>query len=458
MEFRPHRYQRTAVRRMVRQGHMGLFLDPGLGKTVIVLTAFQDLRDNFEAERMLVVAPLAVCYNVWRQEAEKWDHTRDLRVQLIHGKYKGQAILREADVYLVNPEGVPWLVEQDWNWPDMLVIDESTKFKKPGTRRFRALRKVLGRFDRRYILTGTPTPNGLLDLFGQMYCVDQGHTLGRSMTDYKQEYFVPIPRGNYYDWVPRRNADKMIYERIGSRILRMEGTELDLPGLVVSDIPIELPPAARTLYDTLRQEMVAQMEQGEVLALNAGALTGKCRQLANGRVYIDDLPGGDEQRPDGHAGGRPFACVHDAKVEALGRLIEELGGKHILFSYEYLHDLVAIRKALGRDVPMLKGSDSALVTQWNRGLVPYMVAHPKSAGHGLNLQTGGHVLVMLGPPWDLELYQQMIRRLYRQGQTERVLVYRLVARGTVDETAARTLQRKDVNQRALLDALREDLA
>ncbi len=458
MEFRPHRYQRTAITRMVDRSHLGLFLDPGLGKTAIVLTAFQDFRDHFEAERMLVIAPLAVCYNVWRQEANKWDHTRDLRVQLVHGRCKAEALHREADVYLVNPEGVPWLVEQDWDWPDVLVVDESTKFKKPGTRRFRALRKVLGQFDRRYILTGTPTPNGLLDLFGQMYCVDQGHTLGRSLTDYKQEYFVPIPRGNYHDWVPRRNADKMIYEQIGPRVLRMEGTELDLPDLVVSDVVVELPPAARTLYDHLRRDMVAQMEQGEVLALNAGALTGKCRQLANGRVYLDDLPGGGGQRPDGHAGGRPFARVHDAKVEALGRLVEELGGKHVLFSYEYHHDLAAIRQAVGRDVPVLKGSDAGLVTRWNRGLVPCMAAHPRSAGHGLNLQHGGHVLVMLGPPWDLELYQQMIRRLYRQGQRERVLVYRLVARGTVDEVAARTLQRKDADQQALLDALREDLS
>ena len=222
---------------------------------------------------------------------------------------------------------------------------------------------------------------------------------------------------------------------------------------------MELPPAVRALYDTFRRQMVIELQQGEVVALNAGSLTSKCRQIANGRIYLSDLPGGPEQRPDGTIGGRGYADVHDAKVEAMRRIIDELNGKPILFSYEFKHDRVALEKAVGEKIPLLKGTDTALVDAWNAGDVPYMVAHPKSAGHGLNLQEGpGHVLMWLGPTYDLEMYDQMIKRLARQGQeSPYVLVYRFICRNTADVRAAHMVGLKDIDQRALLDALREDL-
>lgn len=445
---------------MIDQRHLLLLLDPGLGKTAIALTAFEELRSGLEVDRLLVVAPLAVCYNVWRQEAAKWDHLRHLSFGLVHGRRKAEVANERHDVYLINPEGVPWLAANWRDLPDALVIDESTKFKRPGTTRFRALRRILGRFRRRYAMTGTPTPNGLIDLFGQAYCVDQGATFGRSMTAYKSEFFIPVPRGQYHDWVPRRNAERDVYQRLGLLALRLAGSELDMPELVVCDVHVELPDDARELYDRLRREMVADLDQGgELVALNPGALTVKCRQIANGRIYLDELPGADAPaRPDGQAGGRGFARVHEAKVEALGRLVEELGGKSALLSYEFQHDLDVIRRAVGVDVPVLRGTDHELVTRWNRGQLRFMAAHPRSCGHGLNLQEGGSVLIMLAPPWDLELYQQMIGRLRRQGQRSgRVLVYRLVASETVDQVAAATLERKDATQRSLLDALREDV-
>lgn len=450
-EFEPRPYQRVAIERMANQRCCGLMLDPGAGKTAAVLEAFRRMRHDFEAERMLVITPLAVAYSTWPEQVQEWNQFRHLTVAILHGPRKAERLKLDADVYLINPEGVMWLAKQKWRLPDVLVVDESTKFKKPGTQRFRALRRMLGKFRRRYILTGTPAPNGLLDLFGQVYVVDQGRTLGRSMTAYKQEYFVPVPRGNYNDWLPRRNAMNDIRDRIAPIVLRIETDGLvGLPGLVTTPVRVRLPDKADRLYQRLRREMVVALEHGEVSAANAGALTNKCRQVANGRVYVDD-----------RAEGLRYSKVHDAKEEALSRLVDELGGKPVIVVYEYKHDLEAIRDALG-DVPAIGGGTKAteareLITKWNRGTLPVLAAHPASAGHGLNLQAGGHVMIWYSLTWNLEHYDQMVARLYRQGQKERVMVYQLIARGTVDETVARTLQAKHRDQRALLSALKEDL-
>lgn len=457
MKFTPHDYQGRAIAHMVRHRNSLVLLDPGYGKTVITLSAFEEMRRLFEGDRMLVIAPLAVCYNVWAQEAAKWDHLQHLSVGVLHGRKKAQVLDEPHDVFLINPEGIEWLAEQDWEWPDVLIIDESTKFKATGTTRFKALTKRLHGFHRRYGLTGTPIPNGLLDLFGQAFCIDLGATLGLSAKKYKQEFFVPVLKGNYYKWEARDDAPERIYKRMGNIALRLEGADLDLPDLVVSDVVVDMSPAGRRLYDELKEDMVGHIAQGDILALNAGSLTSKCRQVANGSIYCEDvLVTSTPARPDGQAGGRAYSRVHTAKEAALQRLVEELGGKPVLVAYDFKHDLAAIERALGPS-PVLKGDDTALVEEWNAGNVPIMAAHPKSAGHGLNLQYGGHNLIWYAPPWDLELYLQMIRRLYRQGQLNRVQVYRLIARGTVDQVAARALQKKNANQQALLDALRKDL-
>ncbi len=459
MKYVAKKYQERAISRMAAQFVLGVLLDPGLGKTSSVLTAFEQMRQMFEADRMLVIAPLAVCYNTWPREVMKWDHTKHLRVEILHGRHKEKALRRDADVYVINPEGIKWLSQQDWDLPDTLVIDESTKFKKTGTTRFRALRRMLPKFTRRYMLTGTPTPNGLLDLFGQIYCLDLGASLGTAVKDYKQNYFVPVERNGYYKWEIRDDGPDRIHKKLAPIILRLEGTDLDLPEIQVNDIPVQLPDTVRPMYNTFRRDMTMEIPQGEILALNAGVLTAKCRQLANGHVYLDDFPGGQEPNPDGVIDGRKYAYIHGAKIEAMKRIVDELNGKPILFSYEFKHDRIAIEKAVGQKVPLLKGMNTKLVDEWNAGHVPYLVAHPKSAGHGLNLQEGpGHVLMWLGPTYDLELYDQMVKRLARQGQASPyVLVYRFICQNTEDVRAARLVGLKDIDQRAFLDAMKEEI-
>lgn len=460
MELRS--YQRLAIRRMVEQPKMGLFADPGLGKTAVALRAFEHLQREGDARRMLVVSPLRAAWATWPEQRDAW--CPDLLMHVLHGPgKKPEALTRDvADVYVINPEGVVWLVEQDWSWPDVLVVDESTKFKRAGTKRFRAIRKILGRFDRRYVMTGTPMPNGLLDLFGQVYVLDQGDRLGRYVADYKRTWFVPVPRGNYCDWVPRKNADKGIRAILAPIVLRLDRDDLlELPGRVTTEVRVDLPAAAHREYRRFRQKMVAELDAGTLAASNAGALTVKCRQLANGAVYSDDLVADDPPRPDGVAGGRPYVKFHDGKAEALSDLVDELGGKPVIVCYEFHHDLVAIRRVQG-EVPSLtetSGPDAhGLITRWNRGDVPALAISARSDCHGLNLQHGGHVMVWYSLPWDLEVYQQTVERLDRQGQTERVLVYHLIARGTIDERVSAVLRSKDSDQRSLLAALKEDLA
>jgi SNF2 family DNA or RNA helicase len=425
----------------------------GLGKTSICLEGFRQLRAAGEVARALVVAPLRVCQLVWPAEAEKWD--TGLRVHVMHGT-KGRHIDADADIYVINTEGLAWLVGDKsrpgpWlTWrdrPDMLVVDESTRFRHPTSQRFRALRRILGHFRRRYILTGTPAPRCLSDLWGQMFLLDQGETLGRTLGDFRQRFMVPVPRDRYFDWVLRRGAEQDIYKAIAPLVLRIDASDvLDLPEVVTTQIRVELPRDARRAYDDMKSEMVATLQSGELAAANAGVATSKCRQIANGAVYMDDVA----------------QTIHSAKADALGDLVDELAGRPLLVAYEYKHDLAAIRRALG-DVPALGGGMSIaeahqVTSAWNRGQLPVLAVHPKSAGHGLNLQAGGCHLAWFSLTWDLEDYDQLVARLHRQGQKAvRVMVYQIMARDTVDETVVKTLQRKSRTQTALLDALREDL-
>jgi len=461
-EFVPHAYQERVIERMLRQERLGLLLDPGLGKTPTTLEAFRRLHAVCEAARLLVVAPLRPAYTVWPEEARKWAQFRHLKVHVLHGKGKTEAALEEgvADVYVINSEGLGWLALQRWRWPDMLAVDESTKFKRLSAQRSRLLRQTLRHVPRRHIRTGTPAPNGIEDLHGQINILDDGLALGRKMKDFREKFCAPVPVGdNRWEWVVRESQIPEIYRRIEPLVVRLDARDyLELPEKVVTEVVVDLPSKARALYDTLREELVIELNEGSVVALNAGSLTAKCRQVANGTVYLSD---------DGEVSSRSerrSAQIHAEKTNALSELVEELGGKPVLVAYEFQHELPAIKQALrgivGGEVPHLGGGVSAargveLERAWNAGRLRVLLVHPQSAAHGLNLQAGGAHIIWYSLPWDLELYDQLNGRLWRQGQqAERVFIYHLVARRTIDGIVSRALRRKAASQDALCQALR----
>jgi SNF2 family DNA or RNA helicase len=450
-----------AVKLMVSQGAAGLLLDPGLGKTSISLAAFKILKRRGLVDRMLVIAPLRVCYLVWPEEAKKWTDFHGLKIAVLHGRKKMDALRGDADVLVINPEGLPWLVDHAnamRPWPDMLVVDESTRFKHTRTKRFKLLKKLLPRFRRRYILTGTPAPNGLLDLFGQIYLLDYGTALGRFITHYRMAYFYPTGYGGY-TWVLKPGAEEQIHGKLKPLTLRLDAKDyLKLPPKIETDLQVNLNAKAEKVYERLKKDLVLRLKEGEVTAMNAGVLTGKLRQVANGGIYMDDDPmdrGGVQSRKS------RYATVHDEKVDLLEELIEELSGQPTLVSFEFRHDRDRILKRLG-DTPVLDGSTTAregiaIERDWNAGKLPVLLVHPQSAAHGLNLQRGGRALIWFALPWDLELYDQLVRRIWRQGQKQRVFVYHLIAKGTVDRLVLETLRRKTRTQRALLDALKKEV-
>lgn len=438
------------MRWLLERGAAGLLLKPGMGKTSVTLAAFKVLRDRGLVGSLLVIAPLRACYQAWVGEARKWEDFRGLDVALVHGPKKAEVLREEHDVYLLNPEAVPWLLGEakHVDLPDMLVVDESTKFKHPSTKRFKALKKLLPSFDRRYILTGTPAPNGLLDLFGQVYVLDFGEALGRFITHYRLEYFYQVGYGGFA-WAIRPGAEERIHARVKPLCLMLDDADyLDLPPLVEREVRVDLPPKARELYRKLEADFIARLEGGEVTAFNAGALSSKLRQVASGSVYLTDEESAE----------RRAAPVHDAKTDAVADLVEELSGEPALVVYEFRHELPRLKRALG-DPPHLGGGVSAaegqrVIERWNAGELPVLLVHPRSAGHGLNLQGAGSAVIFHSLTWDLELYEQTVRRVWRQGQTRRVFVYRVVARGTVDQLVLDALRAKERTQNELLRALK----
>lgn len=454
--WHPHAYQRQAIKFLLEHGAAGLFLDPGLGKTAIALGAFTILKRDALAERMLVVAPLRPAQLVWPAEIAKWAQFNALRCVVLHGKDKREEHLRPGkfDVYVINYEGLDWLARQRGldSFFAVLCLDESTKIKHTRTQRFKTLRNLLDRFARRWILTGTPAPNGLLDLFGQIFALDQGHALGRFITHYKAAYFMPTGYGGY-QWTPMRDAPRKIYERLAPLVLRMsEQDYLKLPPLTVpAPIVVELPRAARRAYDQLERDLFARLDAGEVTAVNAAVALMKCRQVANGGVYVD-LEGEDDVKT------RRVEHLHDAKTEAVKDLVDELSGQPVLIAYEFAHDLARLRKALGANVPHIGGGINGKALReieraWNAGEIDKLLVQPQSAAHGLNLQAGGRALIWHSLTYSWEDYDQLVRRVYRQGQTQRVFVYRIVARDTVDEPIIAALNAKRRGQQALFDAL-----
>ena len=448
MKYTPHDYQKRGIKFMLGQACGALFLDPGMGKTSITMAALKVLRKAGAVTKMLVIAPLRPAQSTWPQEVEKWDEFKDLKVGVLHGARKLDVLRdKKINVHVINPEGLRWLfgVVGGGAWPwEMLVVDESTRFKHANTQRFKTLRPYLEKFRRRYILTGSPAPNGLLDLFGQIYILDGGASLGRFITHYRSVYFDSTGYGGY-TYVPRRGAAEAINKKIEPLTMRMSAEDyLSLPPLIENRVEVVLPPAARKAYDQMETLMITSIKDGTVLAANAAAATGKCRQIANGGIY--------------HAGGVEWTHLHEAKVDAVEELVEELSGKPALVAYEFKHDLERLQRRFP-NAPFIGGGVSAvrfkeIEAAWNAGEIPVLLAQPQSVAHGLNLQGTGAAVIMLGIPWDLEVMEQFVRRVWRQGQKEAVVQHFIVAKDTVDEAVVKALRAKDRTQRALLAALK----
>ena len=405
------------------------------------------MHDYFDISRVLVIAPLRVAEDTWIREASKWDHLKHLRISRVLGPAADriQALKKNADIYVINRENVPWLVDfyekQDWPF-DMIIIDELSSFKSPSAKRFKKLRKVRPYAKRVVGLTGTPAPNGLIDLWSQIYILDKGERLGKTMGAYKDEYFKPgrMDRSRHivYEWTPRAGAEDEIYSRLSDICVSMSAKDwLDLPERIDRMVPVVLSREHQERYDQLERDLILEISGEEVVtAGSAAAVTGKLQQFAQGAIYTE---------------GQGWAEIHDAKLQAMGDLIEEANGKPVLVFYWYKHDLERLQKRY----PKARTLDSAKdIEAWNKGKIEILLAHPASAGHGLNLQAGGSTIIWFGLTWSLELYQQANARLHRQGQERGVIVHHLVAEGTVDEDIMAALSGKADGQNALMEAVK----
>lgn len=440
-----HPYQEYSKNFILDHPYCALLLDMGLGKTLSSLTAIDELLHTFEIiENVLVIAPLSVAEKTWTDEIEKWDHLQHLTFSKVLGnpKQREEALFKKADVYLINRENVEWLVNYyQRNWPfKTVIIDELSSFKSSSAKRFKALRKVRPKMDRVIGLTGTPSPNSLMDLWAQMYLLDQGERLGKTITQYRNKYFVPAQKnGNIvYSWQLIPGAEEAIYNKISDICVSMKAKDyLRLPPRTENIIELDLNPTSWKQYKELEREYVLELEETDVVASNAATLSNKLLQLSNGAVY------------DENGDGRE---IHQEKLNALERVIEDAQGQSVLVFYQYQHDLERIQ-ARFKQAKALNVSDGD-IEKWNEGKIPLLLAHPQSAGHGLNLQKGGHIIVWFGLTWSLEFYQQANARLDRQGQTQPVIIHHLVTKGTIDEQVIKALQAKEQGQSALMAAVK----
>ena len=447
MKYSPHKYQTYATDFILEHPVSAVFLDMGLGKSVITLTAIFDLcLDSFLVRKVLVIAPLRVAADTWPGEIEKWDHLRWLTYSVAVGSeaQRKAALLQRASVYIINRENVQWLVE-DSGLPfdyDMVVIDELSSFKSYQAKRFRALLKVRPGVKRIVGLTGTPSSNGLMDLWAEFRVLDMGRRLGRFITRYRSAYFQPDKRNAQvvFSYKPLPGAEDAIYERISDITISMRaGDYLDMPECVVNEVKVTLSEKERKAYDTMRTELVLSLGGEDVDAGNAATLANKLSQMANGAVYGE---------------GKKILPLHDRKLDVLEDLIEAANGKPVLVAYWFKHDLERIRTRF--TVREIKTAQD--IADWNLGKIPVAVIHPASAGHGLNLQAGGSTLIWFGLTWSLELYQQTNARLWRQGQKDTtVVIHHIITKNTIDERIMSALQKKERAQSALIDAVKADL-
>lgn len=445
MKFIPHDYQQYAIDFIESHPTAAVLLDMGLGKTVITLTALNDLLfDCFEVSRVLVIAPLRVARNTWPQEIGKWEHLKHLRYSVVVGteKERRDALRKQASLYIINRENVPWLVEKtDFSY-DAIVIDELSSFKSWSSKRFKALMKVRPLAKRVIGLTGTPSGNGLMDLFAEFKVLDMGQRLGRFITKYRQDYFKPDKRNGQvvFSYAPLPGAEERIYEKISDITISMKAADhLRMPELIESEYSVRMNEEEKKMYADMCEQLVLQLKGDEVTAANAGVLSGKLAQMANGAVYTD---------------GRTTLHIHDRKLDALEDIVESMNGKPLLVAYWFRHDAERIEKR----VPCVRLDTDDAIARWNRGEIPVALIHPASAGYGLNLQSGGSTLVWFGITWSLEFYQQTVARLHRQGQSAKtVVVQHIIAKGTIDERILRALKRKDKTQAALIEAVKAEV-
>ena len=443
MRYVAHSYQNYAKNFILAHKVSALFLDCGLGKTITTLTAINELMyDSFEISKVLIIAPLRVAQSTWKDEIEKWDHLNLLRYSIVVGdeKERLKALKQNSDIYIINRENVDWLVTKsgiDFNF-DMLVIDELSSFKSHTSKRFKSLLKIRPYFERVVGLTGTPSSNGLMDLWAEFRVLDLGERLGRYITHYRNEYFLPDKRNGavIFSYKPQPNAEERIYRRLADMTISMKSTEyLKMPELILNELEINLDEEDQTKYKKFKKEMVMTIQEKEIDAINAASLSNKLIQLANGSIYDED---------------KKFYEVHNKKLDKLEEIIESANGKPVLVAYWFKADKERIEKRF--KVREIKTADD--IKQWNMGMINLALIHPASAGHGLNLQSGGFTLVWFSLTWSLELYQQTNARLYRQGQKDTVVIHHLITKNTIDEDIMKSLKRKDKTQEALMRAVK----
>lgn len=446
MKYKPHSYQEYAIRYIETHPISALLIDMGLGKTSITLTAIRNLLfDSFEVCKVLVIAPLRVAKNTWTDEIKKWEHLSTLTYSLIVGNENERlsALNEKADIYIINRENVDWLVNKSgYKFDfDMVVIDELSSFKNHQSKRFKSLMKVRPLVKRIVGLTGTPSSNGLMDLFAEFKILDMGKRLGYFIGQYRNTYFKPDKMNGpiVYSYKPLPNAENAIYNKISDITVSMKANEyLKMPELLTSNYVVELSNSEKNQYDEMKKSLVLEITDGEITASNAASLSNKLCQLSNGAIYDDE---------------QNIVEIHDRKLEALEDIIESMNGKPLLIAYWYRHDLERIKSRFS--VREIKTSED--ISDWNDGKIPVALIHPASAGHGLNLQNGGSTLVWFGLTWSLELYQQTNARLYRQGQKNTVVIQHIITKGTIDEQILKALQKKNKTQADLIDAVRANL-
>jgi len=443
MRYVAHNYQNYAKDFILAHKVSALFLDCGLGKTITTLTAINELMyDSFEISKVLIIAPLRVAQSTWKEEIEKWDHLNLLRYSIAVGdeKERLKALKQNSDIYIINRENVDWLVTKsgiDFNF-GMLVIDELSSFKSHTSKRFKSLLKIRPYFERVVGLTGTPSSNGLMDLWAEFRVLDLGERLGRYITHYRNEYFLPDKRNGaiIFSYKPQPNAEERIYRRLADMTISMKSTEyLKMPELILNELEINLDEEDQIKYKKFKKEMVMTIQEKEIDAINAASLSNKLIQLANGSIY-------DE--------AKNFYEIHNKKLDKLEEIIESANGKPVLVAYWFKADKERIEKRF--KVREIKTADD--IKQWNKGMIDLALIHPASAGHGLNLQSGGSTLVWFSLTWSLELYQQTNARLYRQGQKDTVVIHHLIIKNTIDEDIMKSLKRKDKTQESLMKAVK----
>lgn len=449
MKFIPHVYQQYCIDRMITDDKLGLMLDMGLGKTVITLSAIMELKYNrFQVNKVLVIAPKKVAEATWSKEVEKWDHLSLLKVIPVLGTLQKRikALNTQGDIYVINRENTVWLTEYYRNsWPfDMVVIDEFSSFKSHQAKRFKALTWVRNKIHKIVGLTGTPTPNGLMDLWAQIYLLDQGERLGKYISHYRERYFDPDQRNRerIFSYIPKPGANESIHNKISDICISMKAEDyLQLPDITYNMIPVILDSKAMKNYTDLERQMILQLDDSKIIDVtSAAALSNKLLQLANGAIYDEN---------------RNVHEIHGCKLEAFMELIEKLNGKSALVFYNFQHDLDRLLTALQKTdlkVRVLKNIEDQ--DAWNKGKIDILLTHPASSAYGLNLQEGGNHVIWFGLNWSLELYQQANKRLHRQGQKEKVIIHHLIVQDTRDEDVIKALQSKGDTQEALLESLK----